>query len=98
MLSTIERVGATHPTDRHRRAGGAREDWQKDRLPALEPQRAGSRKPEVGSREPAYLTCLFTSFVMSNIDTCDLPKIGRRRSSALIIRRFLASCRPFFLM
>ena len=34
------------------------------------------------------LTCLLTSLVMSNMLTCALPKIGRRRSSALIIRLF----------
>src|SRR4051812_7054091 len=46
-----------------------------------------------------YFRCLFTSFVISNIETLDLPpKIGFRFSSALICRRFLASCRPFRLM
>src|SRR3954470_24770648 len=46
-----------------------------------------------------YLRCLFTSFVMSNIETWPLPqKIGLSLSSALIIRRFFASCRLFFLM
>src|SRR4051794_11487335 len=46
-----------------------------------------------------YLRCLFTSFVMSNIDTWPLPpKIGLSLSSALIMRRFFASCRLFFLM
>src|SRR5215213_10575706 len=36
---------------------------------------------------------------MSNIVTCDRPpKTGRSLSSALMARRFLASCRPFRLM
>src|SRR5215204_864745 len=36
---------------------------------------------------------------MSNIETWPLPpKIGLSLSSALIMRRFLASCRLFFLM
>src|SRR5688500_7128241 len=35
---------------------------------------------------------------MSNIDTWFVLKIGRRLSSALIIRRCLASCRLFRLM
>src|SRR4051812_49558938 len=47
----------------------------------------------------SYLRCLFTSFVISNIETWPLPpKIGFRLSSALMLRRFLASCRPFRLM
>src|SRR6476469_1915097 len=46
-----------------------------------------------------YLRCLFTSFVISNIETCPLPpKTGLSLSSALIMRRFFASCRLFFLM
>jgi hypothetical protein len=35
-----------------------------------------------------YDRCLFTSFVMSNIETWSFLKIGRRFSSALIMRRF----------
>src|SRR5690606_503434 len=46
-----------------------------------------------------YFRCLPTSLVMSNMLTCDLPpKTGFSLSSALIMRRFLLSCRPFFLM
>src|SRR3954452_5515647 len=46
-----------------------------------------------------YLRCFVTSFVISNIETWPLPpKIGFRLSSALMLRRFLASCRPFRLM
>ena len=36
--------------------------------------------------------------VISNIDTCDLPKISLSFSSALIMRLLLASCSLFFLM
>lgn len=47
----------------------------------------------------SYLTCLFTSFVISNMLTCDLPlNTAFRLASALIIRRFFLSCRPFLLM
>jgi len=36
---------------------------------------------------------------MSNIETWDLPlKTGRSLSSALMLRRFFESCRPFRLM
>ncbi|TMC63823.1 MAG: pentapeptide repeat-containing protein, partial [Chloroflexi bacterium] len=42
---------------------------------------------------------LLTSFGMSNIETWRLPpKTRRRRSSALICRRFFASCSPFLRM
>ena len=51
------------------------------------------------SSNVAYLTFFETSLVMSNIDTCDLPpKTTLSLSSALIIRRFFLSWRPFFLM
>ena len=46
-----------------------------------------------------YFRCLETSFVISNIDTCFLPpNTAASLASELIMRRFLASCRPFFLM
>lgn len=46
-----------------------------------------------------YFRCLFTSFVISNMLTLDLPpKTGFSASSALIIRLFFASCSLFFLM
>jgi hypothetical protein len=46
-----------------------------------------------------YLRCLLTSFVISNIETWALPpNTGFRFSSALMLRRFLASWRPFRLM
>src|SRR5688500_18697193 len=44
------------------------------------------------------LRCLFTSLVMSNMDTRSFLKIGRRLSSALIMRRSFASWSPFRLM
>src|SRR5216683_2251592 len=46
-----------------------------------------------------YLRCLLTSFVISNMLTVALPpNTGLSISSALIIRLFFLSCRPFFLM
>ena len=46
-----------------------------------------------------YFKCLLTSFVISNILTVALPpNTGLSMSSALIIRLFFLSCRPFFLM
>ena len=46
-----------------------------------------------------YLTCLLTSFVISNMLTVFLPpKTAFNVSSELIIRLFFLSCRPFFLM
>src|SRR5712692_2467231 len=45
------------------------------------------------------LKCLLTSAVISNIETCFLPpKTFFRLSSALIIRLFCWSCRPWALM
>jgi len=45
------------------------------------------------------LTCLPTSFVISNMFTEALPpKTAFSVASALIMRRFLASCSLFFLM
>src|SRR6185436_2149813 len=46
-----------------------------------------------------YFRCLLTSFVISNMLTVALPaNTGFSASSALIIRLFFLSCRPFFLM
>ena len=46
-----------------------------------------------------YFRCWFTNFVMSNIETWRFPpNTGRSLSSALIMRRSLASCRLFFFM
>ena len=46
-----------------------------------------------------YFRCLPTSFVISNMFTADLPpKTGHSAASALIMRRFLASCSLCFLM
>src|SRR4029450_2629327 len=46
-----------------------------------------------------YFTWRLTSLVISNIETCFLPpKTAISAPSALIIRRFFLSCRPFFLM
>src|SRR5690242_14184570 len=57
------------------------------------------RAPLKHARVTDYLRCLFTNLVMSNIETCALPpKMGFSLSSALIMRRFFASCRLFFLM
>src|SRR5260370_6500245 len=45
------------------------------------------------------VSCLFTNLVISNIDTCRFPpNTAFSWSSALIIRRSFASCRPFFLI
>src|SRR5437762_849309 len=45
------------------------------------------------------LRCLLTILVMSNMETWLFPpKTGRSLSSALMARRFLASCSPFRLM
>src|SRR5262249_33868937 len=57
---------------------------------------AAARKRPGGA---SYLRCFPTSLVMSNMLTADLPpKTAFRFASALIIRLFLLSCRPFFLM
>ena len=46
-----------------------------------------------------YFTCLLTSLVISNIETCFLPpNTAMSAPSALIMRRFFLSCRPCFLM
>src|SRR5215208_3471316 len=46
-----------------------------------------------------YFRCFPTSFVMSNMFTDALPpKTVFKASSALIMRRFFLSCRPFFLI
>ncbi len=46
-----------------------------------------------------YDRCFETSLVMSNMLTCALPaNTSLSLSSALIMRRFLASCKPCFLM
>ena len=50
-------------------------------------------------RRKDYFKCLLTSLVISNMLTWDLPpKTGFNVASDLIIRLFLASCSPFFLM
>lgn len=50
-------------------------------------------------RFQASFKCLETSLVISNIDTCVRPpKIAFNAESALIMVRFFASCRPFFLI
>ena len=50
-----------------------------------------------GRERPSYFRCLLTSFVISNMLTVDLPpKTVFRLLSALIIRLFFLSCRPFF--
>ena len=47
----------------------------------------------------AYFKCLLTSLVISNMLTVALPpKTGLSAASALIIRLFFLSWRPFFLM
>ena len=54
---------------------------------------AGALKPD------PYFRCFPTSFVISNMFTCDLPpNTSFSAASALIIRLFFESCRPFFLM
>ena len=65
---------------------GARPDWT--RLFNLRRKHSGG-----------YDRCFETSLVMSNMLTCPLPpNTTLSLSSALIMRRFFASCRPFFLM
>ena len=50
-------------------------------------------------RRKDYFKCLPTSLVISNMLTWGLPpKTGFNAASALIIRLFLLSCSPFFLM
>src|SRR5690606_38339002 len=51
-----------------------------------------------GISRGAYFRWPLTNLVSSNIDTCSLPNKGRSLSSALILRRFLGSCRSCFLM
>src|SRR4051812_7447886 len=65
--------------------------------------RAGEgRRPVVpGAASPvvSYLRCLLTSLVISNMLTVALPpNTAFNASSALIMRLFFLSCRPFFLM
>src|SRR5215831_7367698 len=67
----------------------------KQRATALGPS------PKVGptGRDRDYFRCLLTSFVIANMFTEDLPpKTALRPASALIMRLFFLSCRPFFLM
>ena len=47
---------------------------------------------------PLHFKCLFTSFVISNMLTAGLPKIGLSLPSALIMRRFFESWSPLRLM
>ena len=49
-------------------------------------------KADDATANSCYLRCLFTSRVISNMETCLLPpNTGRRLSSALIMRRFFES-------
>ncbi len=57
--------------------------------------RAFSARPFFDATANFYFRCLFTSRVISNMETCLLPpNTGRRLSSALIMRRFFESWRP----
>src|SRR4051794_20842443 len=57
---------------------------------------ATSHQPQ---RRSAYFRCLLTNLVISNMLTCALPpNTALSASSALIMRLFFLSCRPFFLM
>ena len=57
------------------------------------------RVDRVDRVDQAGFMCLFTSAVISNIETWFLPpKIGRSFSSALMARRFCWSCSPLRLM
>ena len=50
-------------------------------------------------RQAGYFRCLLTSLVIANMLTDALPpKTAFSLASALIIRLFFLSCRPFFLM
>ena len=61
--------------------------------------RSGEAAALRGHGLPAYDRCLFTSRVISNMLTLDLPpSTGRSVSSALIIRLFCVSCSPRRLM
>ena len=65
----------------------------------LRPANAGPARCDPASRVDDYLRCLLTSFVISNMFTAALPpNTVFRGASALIMRLFLASWRPFFLM
>ncbi len=61
---------------------------------------APARTPTVEScSDRSYRTCLLTSLVISNMFTLDRPlNTGRSFASAMIMRRFLGSCRRFRLM
>ena len=64
-------------------------------------KRKGARltRAPVIFRSYDYFRCLLTSLVISNMLTVALPpKTGFSAASALIMRLFFASCRPFFLM
>ena len=59
----------------------------------------GPRRDPASCVPPSYFRCLPTSFVISNMFTAALPpNTVFSGASALIMRLFLASCRPFFLM
>src|SRR5262245_6044432 len=65
--------------------------------------RAGTRQLPTTNHRPLhralYFRCVLLSFVISNMLTVFLPaNTGFSLSSALMLRLFLASCSPFFLM
>src|ERR1043165_1795074 len=71
-------------------------------LPMNSSRSAGRTRRDVMTCLPwgrNYLTCLLTSFVISNMLTDDLPaKTALSAASELIIRLFFLSWRPFFLI
>ena len=75
-------------------AGPARRERQPPNC-RLSRQHTGS---SAGAGYLAAERCLLTSLVISNMETCFLPNSFISLSSALIMRRFALSCRPFFLM
>lgn len=62
------------------------------------PKRALFSSRKTGSKSVDYDRCLFTILVISNMLTTALPKMSFSLASALMLRRFLESCRLFFLM
>jgi hypothetical protein len=68
-------------------------------IPSILSDAGQASKALVRAASPAYFRCLFTSFVISNMLTDDLPpNTAFSVLSALIIRLFFLSCSPFFLM
>ncbi len=78
------------------------EKFNAELIASLNAARIRQKKPAQGrfwgNALVRYLSWFEISLVISNIETCALPKIARRLASALIMRRLTASCRLCFLM